>query len=242
MNCREARSLMPLYLSGESEGEVRPSFAAHLAACRVCEREIEGQALLDERLAGALSREQPDTARIERFVRRHMSASRSRRRWIRWGAMAASAIVAIAGTYALLRRATAPPWYADAARDHRAEVVDNQPRRWRSGEAEIDILAAQNGLSVAQVSALAPAGYSLEHAKTCGIGGQRMLHLVFTNGTRKYSIYVRPHRSAEETVRIVQRSPEQVAGFETGRFSALVVTSGDAAECEELARLVAGRL
>ena len=242
MNCRELRSLTPLYLSGEMDGETRGRFAAHLAACPACGREIEEQALVDERLAKALLGESPDTTRIERAVRRRIAGVQSRRRWMARGAIAASALAAITGTYGLWRLTSAPRWYADAARDHRAEVVDRQPRRWRSGAAEIETLAEQNGLSFAQASGLAPEGYWLEHAKTCGIDGQRMLHLVFTNGTQEYSIYVGPHRSGTEGVRMARRNSEQVAGFETGRFRALVVTDGEAAECDKLARLAAERL
>jgi anti-sigma factor RsiW len=223
-------------------GEMSQRFAAHLAACPGCAREIEEQALVDERLAAVLLRESPDTTRIEQAVRRHVSASQSRRRWILKGAMAAGVMAAIAGSYGLWRLTSAPRWYADAARDHRAEVVDRQPRRWRTGAGEIEILAAQNGLSFAQASGMAPAGYWLEHAKTCGIDGRRMLHLVFTNGTREYSLYVGPHQSATEGVRTVRSNSQQVAGFETGRFRALVVTDGEAAECTDLARLAAERL
>jgi len=242
MNCRDVRDLTPLYLSGEMNGEARQRFAAHLAGCPVCGREIEEQALLDERLAGVLSQELPDTTRIEQFVRRQMPASQSRRRRIARGAVAASVVAAIAGSYGLWRLAPAPRWYADAARDHLAEVVERQPRHWRSGAAEIESLAVQSGLSFAQASGLAPAGYWLERAKICGIDGQRMLHLVFTNGTREYSIYVGPHRGVHEGVRMARRNAEQVAGFDTGRFRALVVTVGPAAECEELAHLAAERL
>jgi len=211
------------------DDEARQRFAAHLAACPECELEIEG-------LAAVLLREAPDTSRVEEAVRRRMAASRSRRRW----ALAAGVLVAMVGSYEWL--AWAPRRYVDAARDHRAEVVERQPRRWRSGAAEIEVLAAGNGLTLAEAAGLAPEGYRLEHAKICGIDGQRMLHLVFTNGTREYSIYVSPDRSAQEGVRRVERDAEQVAGFETGRFRALVVTVGPAAECEELARLAAGRL
>jgi anti-sigma factor RsiW len=242
MNCRDVRSLTPLYLSGEMDGETRGRFAAHLAACPACGREIEEQAAVDERLVKALLRESPDTTRIERTVRRRIADVQSRRRWMARGAIAASVLTAISGIYGLWHATSAPRRYADAARDHRAEVVDRQPRRWRSDATEIETLTAQNGLSFAQASGLAPTGYWLEHAKTCGIDGQRMLHLVFTNGTQEYSIYVGPHRSVREGVRIVRRNSEEVAGFETGRFRALVVTDGEAAECNKLARMAAERL
>lgn len=242
MNCGEIRNLAPLYLSGEISEEQRQSFAHHLAACPACEAEIERQSTLDARLLAAFCEESPDTSRIEQSLLRHIASAQSRKRWMGAGAIAAGVIAALMGSYALLRPSPAPRSYADAARDHWAEVVEKQPRHWRSGPAEIETLAAQSGLSVVQVEALAPAGYWLEHAKTCGLDGQRMLHLVFTNGTQEYSLYVRPHQSTKERVRIVRSNSEQVAGFETGHFTAFVVTVGPAAQCEELAQLTATRL
>ncbi len=237
MTCREVRGLAPLFLSGEMRGEARQRVAAHLAECPGCEREFEQQALVDARVARAVSRESPDTARIEQAVRRHIAYEPSRRRW-----MAAAVIAALAGSYGLWRLVTPPEWCADAARDHRVEVVQRQPRRWRSDTAEIGTVAAQNGLTLEQAASLAANGYRLERAKICGIDGQRMLHLVFTDGTRSYSVYVRPHPSAGAGVRVVRRGAEQVAGFETGRFQAIVVTDGPEAECEALARQAALRL
>lgn len=243
MNCGEVRGRAPLYLSGELDGPARQAFDAHLAACPECELEIEAQALVDERLAAAIGRESPDTARIAQLVRGRISASRSRRRWIAMGAVAAGLLLAFGLTYGFWSRLVpAPRWYADAARDHRAEVVDGQPRRWQSGATGIGAVAAQYGLSFAQASALAPAGYSLDRAKTCGIDGRRMLHLVFTKGGQTYSVYLGPDTGHVVGLRMVRRDGEQVAGFETGSFRALVVMTGPAAECEEFARLAAARL
>ena len=237
MTCAEVTDLAPLYLSGELAGAERNRFAAHLAACLACRREIEQQASVDERLVRALGRDLPDTTRLEQRVRNRIAAERSRRRWV-----AAGVAAAIAGIYGLVSLASTPRMYADAARDHRVEVVEQQPRRWRSGPAGIEPLAAQSGLTFAQAAALAPAGYSLERAKICGLDGQRMLHLVFANGTLQYSVYVRPHQGAKRDIRMIRRDSEQVAAFETGRFTAVVVLAGSAAECETLAKVTSQRL
>jgi hypothetical protein len=122
------------------------------------------------------------------------------------------------------------------------EVNDGQPRRWRSMDMELAGLAAGYGLQLEQVKALAAADYRLERAKICGIYHQRMLHLVFSNGTRRYSIFVSPRLGPAEAVRTIRRGAEQVAGFETGHFLGLVVSDGSAAECTELARAAARRL
>ena len=242
MNCPEVRNLTPLYLSGEMEIRERLPFAAHLAACPACAREAERLAALDARLAEALGNELPDATRVVHAVRSRIAAGRTRQRCVVGGAIAAGIFAVVAGTYGRLHLGPAPRMYADAARDHQAEVVNRQPRRWRSGSAEIRALTEPNGLSFAQAAALAPAGYSLERAKHCGLDGQRMLHLIFTDGAREYSVYLRPHRSLGEPVRVVRHNEEQVAGFETGRFRALVVTAGPARDCESLARLAKERL
>jgi len=103
-------------------------------------------------------------------------------------------------------------------------------------------VASQGGLSFAQASGLAAAGYRLERAKICGLDGQRMLHLVFGDGARRYSVYVGRHEGARTGLRTVRSGREEVAGFDTGRLRAVVVTAGPAAECEELARVAADRL
>ena len=237
MNCAEVTDLAPLYLSGELAGAERNRFAAHLASCPACRREIEQQASLDERLVRALERDLPDTTRLQERFRNRIAAERSRRTWV-----AAGVAAAIAGIYGLVSFASAPRLYKDAARDHRVEVVEQQPRRWRTGPTGIEPLAAQSGLTFAQAAALAPAGYSLERAKICGLDGQRMLHLVFANGTLKYSVYVRPHETARRDIRMIRSDSEQVAAFETGRFTAVVVLAGSAAECETFAKLTSQRL
>jgi hypothetical protein len=195
---------------------------------------------VDARLAEAFRLESPpDTTRVEQVVWRRISSARVRRRWTLASAVAAMVIAAISGIY---RMTSTPRVYADAARDHWVEVVQRQPRHWRIGAPEIQTLTAQNGLSFAEAAGLAPPHYRLELAKICGLDGHRLLHLVFTDGEHKYSLYLRRHEGVRSGVRIVQRDSEQVAGFETGRFSAFVVTVGAAGDCEDLARLIAARL
>jgi anti-sigma factor RsiW len=230
MTCNEVRERAPLYLSGELTGEERARFSAHLAVCANCEADLEAQSLVDSRIASALRGELPDTTGIESRVRREIS----RPRWIPVGAIAAGLAIAAAGVYGLLRPAPAPPWYAAAARDHRAEVIEGQSRRWRTEPAEV--------LSTARAQALAAPGYELERAKMCGLSGERMLHLVFRNGDRRYSVFVGPHEGARKPLSQARSGGEEVAGFETGSLRAAVVTEGAASECEKLARIAASRL
>src|SRR5436305_10917316 len=81
--------------------------------------------------------------------------------------------------------------FVDAARDHQAEVMEHRPRRWRSEPADVRILAERFGLAGDKAETLAPVGFRLLQAKTCGLEGRPALHLVYTDGSREISLYVR---------------------------------------------------
>jgi anti-sigma factor RsiW len=247
MNCDELRHLAPLYLSGELAPQQRQSCDLHLQSCRECKEILEQQRACDARLVAILGNEMPNHSqidRVNRYIREHIAAPpRScKQRWLVPCAIAASLIAGIVCAYAWMTSFAVPPSYTAAAQDHWAEVVEHEPRHWRSTPAEIQSLIAASGLSSHQVAALAPTGYWLQRAKLCGIAGRRTLHFVFSNGPQQYSLYVRSHRGAKESVRLFQHNTEEVAGFETGRFSALVVTIGTPTQCAEIARLAAARL
>ena len=241
-NCTGFRMRAPLYLSGEMEAEERDAFAAHIAACSTCAAKIEEDRNLDATLRSALAGCEPDTSRLEQTVRRKISVDRRRRQAWTAGAIAAAVALVALGALAWARWTRSPQWYAAAVLDHRTEVIDRQPRHWRTSDTELAGLAAQNGLQFGHITALAAAGYRLERAKICGIDGRRMLHLVFSNGTRRYSVFVSPHLGPVETVRTIRRGAEQAAGFETGHFRGIVVSDGSAAECTDLALAAEKRL
>jgi hypothetical protein len=218
-------------------------FHRHLAGCGVCEQEIDAQSAMDMRIARALGSVMPDSSRVERRVRAQMAAERRQHWWMGIGAVAAVLLLAAIGAAYLLRPVPpAPRWYAGAALDHREEVVQGQPRRWRTDPVAMEKVTLQSGLSIAQAVGLAAPGYSLERAKMCGIEGQRMLHLVFSDGRNRYSLFVSQHQGVQEAVRVQRRGAEQVAGFETGRYRAAVVSGGAAGDCAKLARIAEARL
>lgn len=227
MNCREIEEFAPLYLSGELEEDRRALFRAHLAQCRRCAAEMDQHAALDARLRDALL-ELPDAARVERSVQGRVV----RQRVWRFAAVAAAAVLVVAFGYRMLRPVSR--LYTDAALDHRLEVTEQQPRRWRSDPVEIEKLAARYQLS--NVAALAPQGYRLEHAKMCGIDGKAALHLVYTNGSREVSVYVRARSGANRNLHEVRLGPEELVEFQTDRLEAVVVTAGSSGECLEFAR------
>jgi anti-sigma factor RsiW len=228
MNCREIEEFAPLYLSGELLEDQRISFNTHLSECRSCAREMEQQAALDARVAQTAL---PDSTVVERRVRGQIAAER-RRRVAKLGAAVAAGILfgAVLGYRALRPERL----YTDAALDHRLEVMEHQPRRWRSDPAEVEKLAARYQLS--STSALAPEGYRLEHAKMCGIAGEPALHLVYTNGLQEFSVYIRRRSGAKGTLHAVRVGSEQLAVVQSDRLEAVVATAGSSGECLQFAR------
>lgn len=234
MNCKEIEELAPLYLSGEMEEDRQVRFHTHLAECRSCAQQMEQQAAMDTRLRKALCAGLPDAGVLERSVSREIARERAGQ----WMLVAIAAMLLI-GTFWGYRMLRPERLYRDAALDHRQEVVEHQPRHWRTDPAEIGTLAARYDL--ADVAALSPAGYRLEHAKMCGIDGRPALHLVYTNGAQEVSVFVR-QGGGSEPIRAQSVGSERLARFRTARHEAVVVTAGSSGECLQFARVVAAVL
>jgi anti-sigma factor RsiW len=233
MNCRGIMEVAPLYLSRELQGEQRVLFEAHLAECRDCAREVEQQMAADTALREGLAAPLPNSAQVEGSVRKQLARVRSHR-WIMTAA-AAVAVLAIS-KYGLLRSSPATQIFLDAAEDHRVEVAEHQPRRWRTDPAEIEILTARYPLP--SVATLAPEGYRLEKAKMCRLNGQPALHLVYTNGSTEVSVFVRSQTGSAHGVRMTGAG---LASFQNDRVE-VIAASGSTGECLEFARIAAAKL
>jgi anti-sigma factor RsiW len=234
MNCRDIEEFAPLYLSGELEEGQRALVGAHLAHCRSCAAEMDRQVALDARLRDAAdSSRLPDATAVKAVAKRRIGAVRARR----FAVAAAAAMVVFAAVlgYRALRPESLARLYADAALDHRLEVMEHQPRRWRSDPAEIEKLAARYELS--NVAALAPAGYRLEHAKMCGIDGRPALHLVYTNGSQEISLFVRSQTGSNRGL----HAAGQVASFQNDRIE-IIAAGGSNGECLQFARFASNLL
>lgn len=236
MTCREFLEIAPVYLSGELEGRELARVHGHLAECGSCAREMEREAELDRRMREEMSGELRDASAIQESVREQIGAEKARR----W-AIGAAAAAGILFTVVMGYRAMKPERvFADAAADHRAEVMEHKPRRWRNEPAEIEKLVARYELR--DVARLAPGGYRLERAKICGIEGQPALHLVYMNGEREVSVYIRTGKGAAAAIHLVSLGSEQLAEIRTGRVEAIVATGGSTEECLEFARVAAKSL
>ncbi|HXQ27053.1 MAG TPA: zf-HC2 domain-containing protein [Candidatus Acidoferrales bacterium] len=265
MNCSDIAELAPLYIAGELAPRRAAEFDVHLKTCPACMRELEEQARLDGRLREIVLADKTDVARVDRRVRESIAARPEAgtpasaqwpmpRRWaIAAMGIAAGFLVFGLGYYFMLGTRVARV-YADAAADHRMEVVEQQPRpAWLVDPAEISALAKQHGIPGSEVLALASEGYHLERGRMCGLDNRAFLHLVYSDGTREFSVYLRL-RDAErlpgairETVsgkplRTCDLGSEHIASFETPRVTALVVADGSAEDALHFARLAAAAL
>jgi len=240
MNCAEIATLTPLYLSAELDPGRAAAFAAHLQICAACSRDIEQQRDLDARLRGALMAEETGTSELLPGIRRRITVAEAKRRVLTLVLTAASVILLAGGL--LYRSFVAPPIpriFADAARDHQREVVDRQVRKWRSAAAEIESLARQQGLAPNAVPA--PAGYRLDRARLCRLDGSVFLHLVYTDGAREMSVFLRPRKGDAAPLRSQVVGTEHVVAVQSAGATVVCVAEETRAALE-LARSAAAAL
>jgi hypothetical protein len=218
------------------------------------DEEMQRDELMDAQLRAVILAEPTDTTALDSNIRKQIAVEINRRsiqrgKWIAAAGIAALLAIAVGGHWFLPNRGTAA-MCADAARDHRVEVVEHQRRRWLTDAAGIDALAARRGLSAAGAEAMAPAGYRLERGKLCRLGGRVFLHLVYSNGAHEFSFYLRdsaPSETFPGTVRAISalnfdQGTQHVAQVPSLRFTALVVTDESQDAARDMARFAAKQL
>jgi len=251
MNCSDVLKFAPLYLAGELEPSRAEAFSAHLSDCPACRGELGQQAAFDEILRASMLAEHIDTWSVDQRVRASISTGRDSRRWIFAvaGVAAAIMLLVMAGYQAMVWLRTKPV-YAAAARDHRIEIVDRQPRRWFTDLVSIERLGGRVGLSSFAAASFAPAGYHLARAKLCLLDGRVFVHLVYAgdsqvdsqNNAGDFSLYLRRSDDASYArawgLHTGIFAAEHVAGFQHGPLKALVVTEQPGDSVVRLAKIV----
>ena len=258
MNCTDIATLAPLYLSGELDRTRATAFDTHLKTCPQCFAELARQARLDAALGESMLSEGVDAAAIDRRVRERIAAEsaakvqptppkQAPRRWVIAVMGAAAVLLLTALGYRLLMGPEVVRVYAEAARDHRREVVEQQPRKWVSDPAQITATAEQRGVPRSVVLALAGQGYHLERGRLCFVGRRVFVHLVYSSAGHEFSVYLR-QRNAEalpgairETandnpLRVSNEGSQYVASVETARLTVLVVNDQSAGAALDFAR------
>lgn len=230
MNCKDVTELSSLYVSHGLDSRQSADFEAHLGVCPACARAVD----LDAALRKTVLEESLDPAGIDREVRRRIGGAVRMRRVL---ATAAIAALLILGVLVYRRAGAANPVYVAAALDHRQEVVYRERRNWATDAGAVAALGRRRGIAVPALDALVPAGYRFEHAKLCRLNGLIYLHLVYSEGSREISVFLRPPDSAGRAeVRIAQVGGECVAAFDNAHVSAIVVTEQSRAKAAEVAR------
>jgi hypothetical protein len=216
------------------------------------EREEHSDEVMDAQLRDAILAEPIDATPLGAHIRKQIAAEVSRRsvqrgKWIAAAGIAAMLAIALGGHWLLPNRGRAA-MCADAARDHRVEVVEHQRRTWLTDAAAIEALASRRGLSAP--AAIAPMGYRLERGKLCRLGGRVFLHLVYSNGVREFSLYLRDSAPSETFPGSARAAggvyfdlgSEHIAQVPSARFTALVVTDESQDAARDIARFTAKQL
>ena len=261
MNCSDIHELAPLYVCGELDAAHAADFDVHLKQCPSCLHEIEAQSRLDARLRQALLAEDVDVVRVNRRIRERMaqetvepsvvSVEPRGNRWLKAAlGIAAAFVLAVAGYFSFPGRFARV--YADAAQDHQMEVVDHGPRHWTTDPTELAALEQRLGISL-QVPEQLAGGYHLEHGKICRLDGQLYLHLVYTDGTSEFSLFLRPRDGERLTGRISGSSNgrllrasdsgnEHLAAFATSQLIAVIAVDKPGGESVECARVASSSI
>ena len=167
---------------------------------------------------------------LDSRIRRSIADSGRIRRgkWIAVASLAAMLTIAIGGFRFIANRDATT--CADAARDHRMEVLGHAPRRWATDPPALAALATKQGIPQSAIASVAPPNYHLERGKLCRLGGRVFLHLVYSDGSREFSFYLRDRAPGSRAV-AKDADGEYVVMVESSRYMALVVTdeSRDAA-------------
>lgn len=124
--------------------------------------------------------------------------------------------------------------YQDAADDYRREVLGHEQVPWVLGETKLSGLAELEGVPVDTARALVGVGYHMEKGRVCRLDGRAFLHLVYTDGTHEYSVFLRrfetePLPGASQgavngkTLYEAKIGGQELASFRSGAFTVLVV-------------------
>jgi anti-sigma factor RsiW len=236
MICGDIEELAPLWHSGELDGARQAAFDAHVATCQECAGSLREQKAADAHLRKALASEHVDTRALDQQIMRQIARERFRR-WVMTGTAVAAVAVAAVALASVNRRAPMnPAIFADAARDHRTEIMEHRPRRWRTEPADIAAIETSQKISDVDVKAIEATGYHLRQAKICGLGGSPYVHLVYAKDGHEFSVYMKARTGQALPDEKSNTGDLQLASFARGRVQAVVVSDASRAECERFAR------
>lgn len=256
-------SLFSAYIEGGLDARRAAEFDAHLKTCSSCLQEMERQVQVDARVRDTVLSEQIDVTDLDRRIREKLSSGFHgnarqqfepvRRRWAAATVGVIAILILLAVGYHNLFGRRAAGVYAAAAVDHRVEIVQQQTREWFTNPSQIEGLAQGQGVPPSAVRAIASGRYHLDQGKLCWLDGRIFLHLVFSAGARRFSLYlrspeaegvppgVRGTENGEPPDSMVAGS-ERVAAFHTSKIEAIAVTDQPGDAVLQFARFASAKL
>ena len=251
MICNEVMELAPLYWTNELDAARTAAFREHILACAECKEAMDEQYSLDSCLRETVLAEPVNThnleARVLHAIAEPPAPIRMRGPLWRVASVAAAAVLLLTAFFVyrtITNSRVVAKVYADAADDHRDEVIQQQPRKWLTDQERIAALAERHGVSITTLSSMAPAGYHLDRARVCRLNGRSYLHVVYsgTKGAQEYSAFLRKRdgetlpgsvheKSNGKEIYVATRGTDHVAGVQSADLTAFIVTDlpGDAA-------------
>jgi hypothetical protein len=194
MNCPYYEQVTEAYLSGEIEGL---QWRTHLQNCLDCTAKLSAESDFDLIIKQAVTEERLQTRQLESHVR---AAIRKSSPWrlpifvmVRY-AIAASVFL---GTLTIATigyargRIDLSAICVDAVDDHREEIIDKAPRRWRSDPKQLATLSQKITGDPSIPERVVPPGYHLIGARICDLHGKRYMHLDFSDGSNEISLFLR---------------------------------------------------
>jgi anti-sigma factor RsiW len=235
-------------------------FELHGQQCGACRLEAEQLRLYDELLREAFAEQPLETQDMRARVWRQISTSWTER-YLLFGQpvylllMAALLFLTLGAgfIYLVWPFASFQTVYASAVDNHTEEVVQRVPiEGWRETPVEIERLVRRHLGDSDIISKLAPADYKLARARVCDLADEEYVHLVYKNERREISVYIR-HKGNELPGTVTERvngfplhaeaaDRFEVAGFQSEKFTVLIVSDLPRTENLRLARESAAQI
>jgi hypothetical protein len=241
MNCSEVHYYGPLYHSGELEEPFLQDFQQHLEMCGVCDEILRRERAADEALRLA-SDELLDSVRVREQVLTRIKGDRIPSVGFRltpaYGLAGITILLFLVFAAAIAFRPTVQTpltIYRDAADDHRAEVVEHMKLRWAQDDATILALLKSVGATEDVTEEITPAGFHLDRARLCRLLNHKYVHLVYSDGHREVSYFLRSREGETLTgsplltvngkaIYVDTIRDLSVAGFQSSKMTVLLVS------------------
>lgn len=156
-------------------------------------------------------------------------------------AIAAVIVMAFVGNRVMLA-SRAKVIYAAAANDHLREIVQKEPRHWRTDENDLSRLLSSQGVSMSVANTIAPAGYHLAEGRICILNGRKFLHLVYADAAGNVSVFLRQQTPRFASGGVAAFASEHVAGVQKDALTAVVVSDESEASALRFARSIKAAL